>query len=692
MHRYALLACLHSPCWPPSRTRCSFVLIRRDGLLVRLACLPSFSLLANISYRLLVSRHSPCCPTSPTRCSFDLHFANLHSDVWQKCRVRYQWPTSCTCCLFVLIRCAGLLIRVARLPSFSLLANISYRLLVGPHSPRWLTVPTRRLSALILHAGLLLLRVARLTSFLLTYVRTFGKNTVFGIGGLHLVRVARLSSFAALAHSYALLVCPHSPCWPTSRTGCSSALILHAVLLLRRVAHLTSILLTYVRTCGRNTVLGIGGLHLVHVARLSSFAALAYSYALLVCPLSPRWRTAPTRFSFDLVFADLHSDVWQKRRVRYWWPTSRMCCSFVHIRRASLLVRVARLPSFSLLANISYRLLVGPHSPRWLTVPTRCSSALILHAGLLLLGVARLISFLLTYIWTFGRNTVLGIGGLHLMCVARLTSFLLTYIRTFGGNTMLGIGGLHLVPVARLSSFAALAYSYALLVCPHSPRWPTAPTHCSFDLVFADLRLDVWQKRHVKHHWPTSRTCCSSALILHAGVLLLRISRLTSFLLTYILTFGRNTTLGIGGLHLIRVARLSSFATLAHSYALLVFPHSPCWPTSPTHSASTLILPYLLLVRVARLPSFSLLANISYLLLVGPHSLHWPTAHTRSVSALILPYLLLVCVAHLPLFSSLVYILYALLVCPYAPPFVPRTSRLDLGCWTLYHNIYIYFK
>jgi len=227
-------------------------------------------------------------------------------------------------------------------------------------------------------------------------------------------------------------------------------------------------------------VLVISGLHLVCVARLSSFASLSYSYVLLVCPHSLRWRTAPTHFSFDLIFADLHSDVWQKRRVRYRWPTSRLCCSFVLIRRTGLFVRIARLPSFSLLANILYWLLVGPYSPCWPTVPTRRSSALILHAGLLLL----------------------------------------------------------------------------------------------------------------------------------------RVTRLTSFFMTYIGTFGRNTVLGIGGLHLVLVARLSSFTALAHSYALLIFPHSPCWPTSPTHSASTLILPYLLFIRVARLPLFSLLAYTLYALLV----------------------------------------------------------------------------
>ena len=201
-----------------------------------------------------------------------------------------------------------------------------YVLLICPHSPRWPTL-THCSSALILHAGILLLRVSRLTSFLLTYIRTCGRNAVLGIGGLHLVRVARFSTFTVLAYLYALLVCPHSPCWPTSCTGCLSALILHAGLLLLRVARLTSFLLTHIPTCGRNAVLGIGGLHLVRVARLSSFAVLAHSYVLLVCPHSPCWPTSRTVClsalilhagllllcvcrAFDLVFADLHSDVW----------------------------------------------------------------------------------------------------------------------------------------------------------------------------------------------------------------------------------------------------------------------------------------------------------------------------------------------------------------------------------------------
>ena len=123
----------------------------------------------------------------------------------------------------------------------------------------------------------------------LTYCRTRYRNPWLRITGLLLVRVARLPSFSSLAYiSYAIRVWPHSPCWP---------LLLH-------VARLTSLLLTYVRTCARNAVLGITGLHLVHVARLASFLAdlrfvrvarllslslLAYiSYALLVWPQSPR--------------------------------------------------------------------------------------------------------------------------------------------------------------------------------------------------------------------------------------------------------------------------------------------------------------------------------------------------------------------------------------------------------------------
>jgi len=355
------------------RTRCRNALLRITGL-------PSFSSLASISYALLVCPHSPCWPTSRTGCSSGLiHLADIplipvahqrsflslayFSYVLLVCRYSPRWPPSRTRCWFVLIHHAGLLVRVARLPSFSLLATISYRLLVGPDSPRWPTYRMRFSSVLILLAD------------------------------LHLVVVARLPSISSLTSiSYVLLVCPHSPQWPI-RTRCSSALIL------------------------------LVGQHLVPVARRPLFSTLAYcSYVSLIGTHSPRRPTAPTRRSFHLIFADLHLDVWQKHCVRHRWPTSSTSCSFVLIRRAGPLVCVARLPSFSLLANISYWLLVGPHSP----------------------------------------------------------------------------------------------------------RCPTSSTRCLFDLHFANLRLDVWQKRRVRYQWPTSCTCCSFVLIRHSG-LLLGVARLPSF-------------------------------------------------------------------------------------------------------------------------------------------------------------------
>ena len=76
------------------------------------------------------------------------------------------------------------LVGVPRLPAFSLLANIVYALPVWPHSLSW---P-------------LLLRVARLTSLPLTYIRTCARNAMLGITDLHLVRVAHLASFSSLTY------------------------------------------------------------------------------------------------------------------------------------------------------------------------------------------------------------------------------------------------------------------------------------------------------------------------------------------------------------------------------------------------------------------------------------------------------------------------------------------------------------
>ena len=148
----------------------------------------------------------------------------------------------------------------------------------------------------------------------------------------------------------------------------------------------------------------------------------------------------------------------------------------------------------------------------------------------------------------------------------------------------------------------------------------------------------MWQKCPVRHHWPTSRTRCSSALILLAGLhlvpvarlpsfstLRIRVGRLTSFSLTCVRTCGRNAMLGITGLQLVPVARLPSFSSLAYiSYTLLVCHHSPRWPISRTRCSSAVIhlaglhlVPvavarqphsscWPLLLRVARLTSFPL--------------------------------------------------------------------------------------
>jgi len=136
------------------------------------------------------------------------------------------------------------------------------------------------------------------------------------------------------------------------------------------------------------------------------------------------------------------------------WPTSRTRCSSAVILFAGLhFVRVPRLPSFFSPDNISYALPIWPHSP--------CRP--------LLLRVARLTSLPQTYIRTCARNAVLGITGLLLVRVVRLASFL---------------ADLYLVRVARLLLFSSLAYiSFALLVCRHSPRRTTSRTRCPSGLI-----------------------------------------------------------------------------------------------------------------------------------------------------------------------------------------------------------------
>jgi len=180
--------------------------------------------------------------------------------------------------------------------------------------------------------------------------RTHCSSAVIIFAGLHFVRVPHLPSFSSPDNiSYALPIWPHSPC---------RALLLH-------VARLTSLPQTYVWTCARNAVLGITGLLLIRVAHLQSFSSLAYiSFALLVCRHSSHWPTSCSR-----------------------------CSSAVILLAGQHLVRVARLASFSSLAYLWYALLICCHSPSWPTSRSRCSSAVILLAGQHLVRITGLASF-----------------------------------------------------------------------------------------------------------------------------------------------------------------------------------------------------------------------------------------------------------------------------------------------------------
>jgi len=239
-------------------------------IVLRVTETPCYASLPYFSYALLGWPHSPRLLTSRMRCLSAVIFADLRLNVWQKRPVRHHWPTSRTRCLSALILLAGLhLVPVACLPSFSTLR----------------------------------VRVGRLTSFLLTCIRTCGRNAVLGITGLQLVPVAHLPSFSSLAYiSYTLLVCRHSPRWPTSRT-----------LVYRHSPRWPTS-----RTRCSSAVILLAGLHLI-----------------LVCRHSPRWPTSRTGcsstiilyasrtcWSFDVIFADLRSNVWQKRRVMHYWPTT----------------------------------------------------------------------------------------------------------------------------------------------------------------------------------------------------------------------------------------------------------------------------------------------------------------------------------------------------------------------------------
>jgi len=148
----------------------------------------------------------------------------------------------------------------------------------------------------------------------------------------------------------------------------------------------------------------------------------------------------------------------------------------------------------------------------------------------------------------------------------------------------------------------SLTHNFAFLEHSPSKSLRVEIIHTT-NLRTAHLSSYTLQKPHVTHDWPTSSTRCSSAVILLAGLHLVRIARLALF-----------SSLTI---HLVGVPRLPSFSLPDNiSYALLVWPHSPCWPlllrTSlpqtyvRTFARNAMLgITCLLLVRVARLLSFS---------------------------------------------------------------------------------------
>jgi len=163
------------------------------------------------------------------------------------------------------------------------------------------------------------------------------------------------------------------------------------------------------------------------------------------------------------------------------------------MHRCPTFVRTARLPSTSL-TSVRTRCRISLVCTA-VYIRTCCSSAV---------NIADLRFYVL-------QNLV----GMHrcrtFVRTARLPSTSLTSVRTCCRTSLVCTAVLH---------------SYALLVCHHSPRCTTSRTHCSFGLIFADLRSDV---------------------CINAGV--------------YVIV-----------LNLVRVARLASFSLLAYiSYALRAF-------------------------------------------------------------------------------------------------------------------------
>jgi len=128
------------------------------------------------------------------------------------------------------------------------------------------------------------------------------------------------------------------------------------------------------------------------------------------------------------------------------------------MHRCPTFVRAARLPSTSL-TSVHTRCRISLVCTA-VYIRTRCSSAV---------NIADLRSYALQNLVAMHRCP-------KLVRTARLPSTSLTYVRMRCRTSLVCTAVLH---------------SYALLVCRHSPRCTTSRTHCSFGLIFADLRSGV---------------------------------------------------------------------------------------------------------------------------------------------------------------------------------------------------------
>jgi len=244
----------------------------------------------------------------------------------------------------------------------------------------------------------------------------------------------------AVLHSYALLVCRQhrrppfvrvaEPHWyaPLSYIRTRCS---YAV----DIADLCSYVLQ--NLAGMHRCLHLYALLVCHQHRRTPFVRIAEPR--LYVPLS----YIRTRCSSAFYIADLRSYAVQ---------------NLVGMHRCPTFVRAARLRSTSL-TSVHTRCRISLVCTA-VYIRMRCSSAV---------NIADLRSYVL-------QNLV----GMHrcptFVRAARLPSTSLTSVRTRCRTSLV---------------CSAVLHSYALLVCRHSPRCSTSRTHCSFGLIFADLRSDM---------------------------------------------------------------------------------------------------------------------------------------------------------------------------------------------------------